>query len=137
MRPSAVPFGPTGGDPEPSEFITGEQQEVHTLAEPGGGSTARQIEEVDEVALRNGAREEVAGHPPATDEGLERCAQRAPIFTRSSAMTQPCTMSEPAFFWSTLANIAATSALVFSGFSDSWSRNPLWPCDFTTNDCSS
>ena len=80
---------------------------------------------------------ELPRHPPAADECLERralalLAQRLPSSTRSSAITQPWAISEPPLATLTLANSVATSGLIFSGRSVTWSMNPLWPLDLTT-----
>lgn len=113
-----------GGLPETRDGIAGEYDEVDTLAVPGRGRTTRSVNETGDELMFHRIGGELSGHPPATDDSLDRhgvgrvdfLGQRAPSLSRSSAITQPCTTSEPPFFGLTVVNNVASSGLIFSGF---------------------
>ena len=100
---------------------------MNTLAVAGRWSPPRGVDEVGDQLWIKRIPAEISGHPPAADNGFDRLgfadlrfvAQRAPSFSRSSAMTQPWATSEPPFFGLTVVNSAASSGLIFSGFSAS------------------
>ncbi len=87
-------------------------------------------------SVGNGIGPEGPGHPPAADDGVELGQERAPSFTRSSAIVQPYTTSVPPAS-GTQSNSATSPPATDSGLACSWSRNPFWPFDVHTNVISS